>query len=197
MRKTIDVYFDFGSPASYLGWKLVTKLAAQTGAELNWKPMLLGGVFKLTGNAPPISVPAKGRYVSMDLERTARQRGIPFEFNPSFPINTLITMRGATAYLGTERWDEYLETIFNAMWVTKRDMNDPAEVAAVLAEAGFDPQEFMAKCGDQAVKEKLKASTEEAASRGVFGAPTFFVGDDMYFGQDRLEAVENALKLGE
>jgi 2-hydroxychromene-2-carboxylate isomerase len=157
--------------------------------------MLLGGVFQATGNASPIQVPAKGRYTLLDFQRFARRYGVPLEFNPYFPINTLTLMRGAIGLQlrQPERFEAYLDAIFKAMWQDKRNLGDPAVLAATLDAAGFDPQALLALVGDQEVKDALKASTEEAVKRGVFGAPTCFVGNEMFFGQDRLDFVAEAL----
>lgn len=192
MSKTIEFYFDVGSPASYLAWTQLPGLAERTGAHIELKPMLLGGVFQATGNSSPATVPAKGNYTRTDMQRYANRYGVTLNQNPFFPINTLQLMRGAMAYQDTPEFVPYLTAIFTAMWVGELDMGQPEVVGKVLAEASFDPAEVMAKVSDPAVKEKLKTATEEAIQRGVFGAPTFFVGDDMFFGQDRLEWVEAA-----
>lgn len=192
MSKTIEFYFDVGSPASYLAWTQLDALAQRTGARVELKPILLGGVFMATGNSSPATVPAKGNYSRIDMQRYANRYGVTLNQNPFFPINTLHLMRGAMAYQGTADFERYLTTVFNAMWIDELDMGQPEVVGKVLAKGGFDPAEVMAKASDPAVKEQLKKATEEAVSRGVFGAPTFFVGDDMFFGQDRLEWVEAA-----
>ncbi|MGY8810772.1 MAG: DsbA family protein [Pseudomonadales bacterium] len=194
MSKTIEFYFDVGSPASYLAWTQLTGLAKRTGASIELKPMLLGGVFMATGNSSPATVPAKGNYSRIDMQRYAKRYGVTLNQNPFFPINTLQLMRGAMAYQGTADFERYLTTVFNAMWVDELDMGQPDVVGKVLAKGGFDPAAVMAKVSDPAVKEQLKAATEEAIGRGVFGAPTFFVGDEMFFGQDRIDWVEAAAK---
>ncbi|WP_193074935.1 2-hydroxychromene-2-carboxylate isomerase [Pseudomonas sp. FME51] len=193
MNKKIDFYFDVGSPASYLAWTQIADIAQRHGAELAYQPILLGGVFKATGNSSPATVPAKGRYTRQDFQRYARRYGVAFQHNPYFPINTMQLMRGAAAYLGTEQFLHYVDAVFQAMWVDQLDMGNPEVVAAVLGRHGFDIAEVLQKINDPAVKDRLRQITEEAIERGVFGAPTFFVGDDMFFGQDRLEFVEEAL----
>jgi len=194
-ERTVEYFFDVGSPTSYLAWSQLPKVAADTGATIAWRPMLLGGVFKATGNASPVTVPAKGRWMNDDIVRWARRYGVPFAFNPHFPINTLTLMRGAAGLQMRRPADfpRYLDLIERAMWETPKNLGDPAVLAATLAGAGFDAAEFMALVGDPEVKAKLVATTEEAVARGVFGAPTFFVGDTMFFGQDRLEFVREAL----
>ena len=195
MSATVEFFFDVGSPASYLAWTQLPRLAAETKATVAWRPMLLGGVFKATGNASPVTVPAKGRWMNDDIARWAHRYGVPFAFNPHFPINTLTLMRGATG-LQMRRPAElprYLDVVERAMWEAPKDLGDPAVLAATLAAAGFDADEFAALVADPEVKAKLIATTEEAVARGVFGAPTFFVGDAMFFGQDRLDFVREAL----
>jgi len=194
-KRTVEYFFDVGSPTAYLAWTQLPKLAAETGATIAWRPMLLGGVFKATGNASPVTVPAKGRWMNDDIARWARRYGVPFAFNPHFPINTLTLMRGATGLQMRRPGDlpRYLDVVERAMWEAPKDLGDPAVLAATLAAAGFDADEFAALVADPEVKAKLIATTEEAVARGVFGAPTFFVGDAMFFGQDRLDFVREAL----
>ena len=194
-RKRHEYFVDFGSPTSYLAWTQLPGLVAETGAELVWRPMLLGGVFKATGNASPVNVPAKGRWMGSDIARWARRYGVPFRFNPHFPINTLTLMRGAAGLQlrAPEQFARYCEVVSKALWEEARNLGDPAILAATLAAAGFDVEAFTELVGDPEVKARLVATTEEAVARGVFGAPTFFVGEAMFFGQDRLDFVREAL----
>lgn len=194
--KTVEFFFDVGSPAAYLAWTQLPGLAAATGATLVHRPMLLGAVFKATGNRSPTEVAAKGRYVRADFERHAARYGVPLRFNPHFPVNTLLLMRGATAMQmqdGGARFDAYCSAIFRALWVDGQNLNEPALVGRVLQDAGFDPAAVLALASREDVKERLKATTEEAVARGVFGAPTLFVGAQMFWGQDRLDWVREAL----
>ncbi|CAD5105777.1 2-hydroxychromene-2-carboxylate isomerase [Zestomonas carbonaria] len=193
MSKTVEFFFDFGSPTSYLAWTQLPKIAAEAGAGIVWRPFLLGGVFKATGNKSPVEIPAKGPYMLRDLARFAERYGVPLRFNPHFPINTLHLMRGAAGFEGDPRFHDYLETVFQAMWVEQKHMGRPEVVADVLGAAGFDPADFERRINDEAVKERLKATTQEAIERGVFGAPSFFVDGELYFGQDRLDFVAEAL----
>ena len=193
MSKSVEFFFDVGSPTVYLAATQLSKIAGRHGATVLWRPFLLGGVFKATGNVSPATVPAKSRYMGDDLERFARRYEVPFLFNPFFPVNTLALMRGAVAYQQQGRLDQYIEAIFSAMWVTGKNMNEPTIVAEVLDTIGIGEQEFLVAIAAQDVKDKLKSNTEEAVERGAFGAPTFFVGDEMFFGQDRLDFVEAAL----
>ena len=193
MSKSVEFFFDVGSPTVYLAATQLSKIAGRHGATVLWRPFLLGGVFKATGNVSPATAPAKSRYMGDDLERFARRYKVPFLFNPFFPVNTLALMRGAVAYQQQGRLDQYIEAIFSAMWVTGKNMNEPTIVAEVLDTIGIGAQEFLVAIAAQDVKDKLKSNTEEAVERGAFGAPTFFVGDEMFFGQDRLDFVEAAL----
>jgi len=195
MTATVECFFDFGSPTSYLAWTQLPRIAAAAGARVDWRPMLLGGVFKATGNTSPVLVAAKGRWMGTDIARWAKRWGVPFRFNPHFPINTLTLMRGA-AGLQMRRpdiFERYLATIYEAMWKEPANLGDPDLLAATLGAAGLDADEFAALVADPEVKAKLVATTEEAVARGVFGAPTCFVGEAMFFGQDRLDFVAEAL----
>ena len=196
MSKAVEFWFDVGSPAAYLAWHRLPRICERTGARIDFRPMLLGGVFQATGNQSPMNVAAKGSYMLRDLERFAQRDGTPFRHNPHFPINTLTLMRGAT---GLQMRDEarmrpYVDAVFRAIWAEERNMNDPAVVGSTLAGAGFDAQALLALAADPEVKERLKAVSQEAVRKGVFGAPTFFVDGEMYWGQDRLDFVEDALK---
>ena len=196
MTKTVEFYFDLGSPTTYLAHTQLAKICADTQSEVIYIPMLLGGVFKATGNASPAMIPAKGRYMFQDLDRFAKRYGVQLRFNQHFPINTLILMRAVTGMQmrQPQRFAEFVDCLFKALWVEGRNLNDPQTVAAVLTENGFDPQEIMALTNDESVKAALKENTEAAIKRGVFGAPSMFIGDQLFFGQDRLDFVEEALR---
>jgi 2-hydroxychromene-2-carboxylate isomerase len=195
MAKDLEFYFDVGSPAAYLAWTQMPRLAAETGAAVHYRPFLLGGVFQATGNRSPMEVPAKSRFMHDDLARFAARYGVAYRHNPHFPINTLMLMRGAIGLQmhQPDRLLPYGDAMYRAIWVEGRNMNDAAEVGAVLQQAGFEPQALLTLTQDPAVKERLKAVTQEAVARGVFGAPSFFVGDTLYWGQDRLDFVKAAL----
>ena len=194
--RSVEFFFDFGSPTSYLAWTQLPSLCAAAGAQLVYRPMLLGGVFQATGNASPVTVPAKGKYMLTDMGRFARRYGVPLQFNPHFPINTLLLMRAVVGVQVAmpERLADFIATVYRAMWVEALNMGDPAVAAEVLERGGFDARAVLALASDPAVKEVLKANTEEAVRRGAFGAPTMFVGDQMFFGQDRLDFVAEALR---
>ena len=196
MSTTAEFYFDVGSPASYLAWTQLPKICQETGGTLVYKPMLLGGVYQATGNASPATIPAKGAYTSTDYARHARRYGVPYQNNPHFPIITLALMRAATGVQMRlpERFQDFLGTVFKALWIDALNLNEPQLVAKTLMEAGFDVEQILALTNDPEVKSLLRATTDEAVSRGVFGAPTTFVGEHMFFGQDRLEWVRDTLQ---
>ncbi len=197
MTKAVEFYFDVGSPAAWLAWNALPKIAQQARSEIEYRPMLLGGVFQATGNRSPMEVPAKGQYMVDDLQRFARRYGVPFRHNPFFPINTLVLMRmvlGLQLREGDERMIAFTDAVFRAIWADAKNMGDPAVVTEVIRQAGFDPERLLALANDPAIKDDLKVATQEAVARGVFGAPTFFVGGEMFWGQDRLDFVKEALQ---
>ena len=194
-HKAIEFFFDVGSPTAYLAFTQLPAIAKEAGANIVWRPMLLGGVFKATGNQSPVTVVARGQWMGGDLQRWAQRYLVPFQHNPFFPINTLTLMRGATGVQmrQPERLNGYLRAVFKAMWAQPVNMGDPEVMATTLTNAGFDPAELMALASDPEVKAQLVATTDEAVKRGVFGAPSFFVGGELFFGQDRIEFVREAL----
>jgi 2-hydroxychromene-2-carboxylate isomerase len=194
MAHTLEFYFDYGSPYSYLADTQVEAIAKRTGAVLARRPMLLGGVFKSTGNHSPAELRQKSAWSAFDMPLWARHYGVSFQPNPFFPINTLALMRGAAAAQIDGLFERYHPAIFKAMWVDGRNLNDMKELAAVLTAAGIEAQKFGNRIQEQDVKDRLKATTDEAVARGVFGAPTSFVDGKMFFGNDRLPFVELALK---
>ncbi len=195
MGKTLEFFFDFGSPASFLAYTQLPKIVAETGATLVLRPMLLGGVFKATGNSAPITVPAKGRWLMGDLQRWAQRYGVVFKMNPAFPINTLTLMRLAAGLQQRQpaQLMAFCDAVFAALWQQQQNLGDTAVLATTLTAAGLDAETCMALAAEPEVKAALVAVTEEAVARGVFGAPTCFVGEAMFFGQDRLDFVREAL----
>ena len=192
----IEFYFDLGSPYSYLGFHQLQKIAQEHQAEIIYKPMLLGAVLKATGNSSPIMVPAKAQYSMIDLRRWSKLWEIPMKMNPNFPINTLPLMRLVTAvqlYL-PERFDEILNGLFHTMFGQPRNLNDQSDFIAVVTELGLDPQQVKTWLDDEKVKGQLKFITDEAIERGIFGAPSFIVQEELYWGVDHLHFVEGALK---
>ena len=159
MARTLEFYFDYGSPYSYLADTQVEAIAQRAGATLVRKPMLLGGVFKATGNHSPAELPQKSAWSGFDMPMWARHYGVPFQRNPFFPVNTLALMRGAAAAQIDGSFERYHPAVFKAMWVEGRNLNDMKEVAAVLSSAGLDAGKFGARIQDQDVKDRLKATT--------------------------------------
>ena len=195
MTKSVDFYFDVGSPTAYLAHNRLKQLKLEYGSSVIYHPVLLGGLFKASGNSSPVTVPAKGRYMMMeDLPRFAKLYNVSLNNNPHFPINTLNLMRGAVSALNEAYFDTYIDTIFNAIWVESRNMADIDTVIEVLSAAGLDAKAILEATKKPEVKQKLISNTEQAVERGLFGAPTMFVDGEMFFGQDRLQFVEAALK---
>lgn len=198
MASTIDFIFDFGSPNGYLSWKVLPGIAAKHGVTVNLIPCLLGGIFKATNNRSPVEafgeVKGKLAYENLETQRYVKKHGLSaFRMNPHFPVNTLLIMRGLIAAKRMGVGDAYLETVLSAMWERGLKMDDPEVVKATLDAAGLDGGAILAATQDPEVKGELVANTEAAVGRGVFGIPTFFVGDEMFFGKDRLGQVEEAL----
>lgn len=193
MPKQVEFFYDFTSPTAYLAWARLPAIAQRTGAKIIYRPMFLGGVMQTTGNRPPGTLPQKARWMAEDLRRWAKKYNTPYNLNPHFPMMTLMVQRAAQEWVNRPDFDKYLAAIFNAAWRDSKNIADKAVLTEVLSAAGFSPEEFFAATENPANKEKLKATTDEAVARGVFGAPTFFVGDEMHFGQDRLDFVEEAL----
>jgi 2-hydroxychromene-2-carboxylate isomerase len=189
MARQIEFFFDYGSPYSYLADTQLPALGRRTGGEIVYRPMLLGAVFKATSNASPVTVPAKGRYMSVELERWARRYGVAMGMNPHFPFNTMKLMRGAIAAQMQGCFAQYHPAAFRAVWIDGIDGGDPAALAGLLERTGIARDSIEAA----EVKDRLRANTDEAIARGVFGAPAFFVGGEMFWGNDRLDFVEQAL----
>ena len=193
MVKNIEFYFDFGSPTAYLAFTQLQLIAERQKTNLVYCPILLGGVFKATGNNPPASVPAKGKYMMVDLQRYADKYKVPYKRNPYFPVNTLSLMRGAVSYQEEGDFLKYINVMFKNMWIDPKNLNDDEVLKKVLTDNSFDIEDFMKRISDQNVKNKLISNTENAVKKGAFGAPTIFVGDEMFFGQDRMEFIENSI----
>ena len=193
--KTLEFFFDFGSPNAYLAYTQLPALLECTGARLAWRPMLLGGVFKATNNQAPGMTPCepKRRHMLVDMQRFVDHYGIEFRFNAAFPVNTITLMRGAMALIDDARFASYVDTVFRAMWVDNIDLGDPAALQSTLTAAGFDWHELAGRVADPAVKNALREATEDAVPQGIFGAPSFIVDGELFFGQDRLDFVERAL----
>jgi 2-hydroxychromene-2-carboxylate isomerase len=197
----VEFHFDFGSPNAYLSHVVIPQIERRTGAKFVYVPILLGGMFKLTNNRSPVESYAGVRnklpYERLETERFIKKHGIAnYQFNPFFPVNTLALMRGAVAAQRLGVFERYVGEMFRHMWEQPKDMDDPAVIGAALQESGFDAAKLMALAQDQSVKDELAANTSRSVERGAFGAPTFFVGDEIYFGKNTLRDVEEAIVAG-
>ena len=198
MTKTVDFIFDFGSPNAYLAYKVLPVILERTGAKMKIIPSLLGGIFKATNNQSPMmafgGVKGKLEYENLETRRFIKKHGLTaFKMNPHFPVNTLILMRGAI-YAEREGFlDAYVEAGLKAMWEDGQKMDDPEVFVSVMNDASLDGAAILAGTQEPDVKTGLIANTEAAVGRGVFGIPTFFVGDEMYFGKNTLSEVEEGL----
>jgi 2-hydroxychromene-2-carboxylate isomerase len=197
--KRVEFHFDVGSPNAYLCHLVVPEIEARTGVRFEYVPVLLGGIFKLTNNRSPMEsfagVRNKLEYQRLETERFIRRHGITrFRFNPFFPVNTLALMRGAVAAQRLGVFERYVRCAFEHMWAEPKKMDDPAVAAAALASGGLDAGQILALAQDASVKSELIANTELSVERGAFGAPTFFVEGEIYFGKDRLGEVEDAIR---
>ena len=194
----VEFFFDFGSPNAYMCHRVLPKVEARTGARFTYVPILLGGVFKLTGNQSPATAFAhiknKSEYERIEMERFLRKHGLSdFRFNPHFPINTLQLMRGAVAAQEAGVFEAFVNQVYDDMWVRGRKMDDPEVYAASLAEAGLPKEELLGLSQTDPVKSKLLANTQGAVDAGVFGSPSFLVGKELFFGKDRLRDVEEEI----
>jgi 2-hydroxychromene-2-carboxylate isomerase len=200
MTKTFEFLFDFGGPNSYLAHKVLPEFCAGHGAEAIYVPVLLGGLFKITNNQAPLiryaETPAKRSYEMLEFNRFVKAHKIPFTMNAHFPINSLHLMRGAVAAKHLGCFMPYVEAVMAAMWEEGANMGDADIVRATLDEAGLDSAAILQKADDAEVKAELVANTEKAAERGAFGVPTFFVGDEIFWGKERLAQVAEALAEG-
>lgn len=193
----VEFHFDFGSPNAYLAHLVIPQIEKRTGATFAYVPVLLGGVFKATNNRSPAESNAgirnKSEYGRIELQRFVKRHGCAFKFNPNFPVNTLMMMRGAVAAEQLGIFKPYVDQMYRFMWTEPRKMDDPAIVTATWKECGFDAEKLSALIQDQAIKDRLVANTQNSVERGTFGSPTFFVGDEIFFGKDRLRDVEDLI----
>jgi 2-hydroxychromene-2-carboxylate isomerase len=199
MMPKVEFHFDFGSPNAYLVHKLVPAIEARTGATFTYVPILLGGVFKLTNNQAPMlqfkEVKNKLPYQRLEFARFLKKHALSqFKWNPSFPVNTVQIMRGAVAAEMESTGKRYIDAVFHHMWEEPKKMDDPAVIRAALDQSGLDGARIIERVQEQAVKDTLLQNTEGSVARGTFGAPTFFVGEEMYFGKDRLRDVEEEIE---
>jgi 2-hydroxychromene-2-carboxylate isomerase len=188
----IDFFFDLSSPYSYLASTQIEKIAAAGGATVRWRPMVLAAVFAATDNRMPAHSQPKARWMIGDLQRWAAQYGVPFTMTSRFPVNAMKAHRMILA--AGDRGAELARALFDALWNEDRDLNDDGQLEAIARGAGLDGAALIARTQEQAVKDALRANTDEAIRRGAFGAPAIFVGDQLFWGNDRLHFVEAALK---
>ena len=198
---TLQFLFDFGSPNAYLCHRVLPQLAQRCALQVDYQPILLGGLFKLANNRSPMEayagIPLKLAYERLEMQRFISRHGLSkFKFNPHFPVNTLQLMRGAVAAQQQGCFEPYAEAVFAALWEQGLKMDDPAVVAQALAVAGLDAGALFEASQQPQVKAALLANTQNAFDRGAFGAPTFFVGDQMYFGKERLADIESLVGCG-
>jgi 2-hydroxychromene-2-carboxylate isomerase len=194
----VEFHFDFGSPNAYLAHIVIPEVEQRIGAKFEYVPILLGGVFKLTNNRSPAEKMAgiKNRleYEQLEVRRFVSRHGIKqFTWNPFFPVNTLLIMRGAIASQLAGVFERYVDVVFKAMWAEPKKMDDPAVVGAVLQQSGLDGAALLARTQEPEVKDRLVKNTEASVARGTFGSPTFFVGNEIFFGKDRLRDVEEEI----
>ena len=198
MTKTVDFIFDFASPNAYFAHKALAGIVERTGTHINYIPCLLGGIFKATGNQAPMisfaSVKGKNDYMMLEVRRfVTKHKLTKFRMNSAFPVSSLMLIRAAIACEQDGRLMEFIEAGLQLMWEADKKMDDPDVFVAEITKAGFDGANLLERTQDPEVKAKLMANTKAAVERGVFGVPTFFVGDEMFFGKDRLDQVEEEI----
>ena len=197
----VEFHFDFGSPNAYLSHLVIPDIERRTGAKFDYVPVLLGGVFKLTNNRSPAESLAgirnKPEYQRLETARFVQRHGITrFAPNPFFPVNTLVLMRGAIAAQRIGVFERYVDEMYRHMWAEPKKLDDPDVLRAALVESRLDGDRILALVQTQEVKDELLANTQRSVERGTFGSPTFFVGEEIYFGKDRLRDVEEAIGGG-
>jgi 2-hydroxychromene-2-carboxylate isomerase len=197
----VEFHFDFGSPNAYLSHLVIPGITQRTGVGFEYVPVLLGGVFKLTGNRSPaetlVGIKNKPEYEKLETRRFIERHGITtFRFNPFFPVNTLTLMRAAVAARKLGVFEQYVDEVYRYMWSDPKKLDDPAVLRAALVESGLDAERLLALAQTQEVKDALLANTQRSVDRGTFGSPTFYVGDEIFFGKDRLRDVEEAIVRG-
>ena len=193
-QRSIEFFWDAASPYTYLAATQVGALAARAGVAVNWRPFLLGKVFEATGNRMPASVPAKAKHLFSDVQRWAQHYGVPVAFPKVFPVNSVLALRAGIAAAGQGKGPEFALALMKAYWADGADISQPQVVGAVAGALGLDAAALLAQTQEQALKDQLRANTEEAVRRGAFGAPTFFVGEQMFWGNDRLVLLEEFLR---
>jgi 2-hydroxychromene-2-carboxylate isomerase len=195
---TVEFHFDFGSPNAYLSHLVIPQIEQRTGVKFAYVPILLGGVFKLTNNRSPaeslVGIKNKPEYERLEMNRFLRRHGITrFQSNPFFPVNTLMLMRGAIAAQSLGVFERYVDEMYRHMWAEPKKMDDPTVLRAALDESGLDRERFFELVQTPEIKDRLLQNTQRSVERGTFGAPTFFVGEEIFFGKDRLREVEDLI----
>jgi 2-hydroxychromene-2-carboxylate isomerase len=193
MPKTVEFFYDYASPFSYLADCRLPDIARRRGAEIVYRPAILGVLIVESGNQAPPTVPAKMKYMNADMRRWADHLRVPFASNPAFPVRSITLMRAALVAQDTGVFDRFHPAMWRAMWVDGVNLGDNEALARALANAGLDAPAILQATQTDTVKARLKANCDEALARGAFGMPTFFVGDEMFFGNDRLDFVDAAL----
>jgi 2-hydroxychromene-2-carboxylate isomerase len=199
MTPKVEYHFDFGSPNAYCVHKVIPAIEQRTGVTFTYVPILLGGIFKLTNNQAPMvqfkGIKNKLEYQRLETVRFMKKHGLSqFKRNPHFPVNTVQIMRGAVAAEVDGGFAKYVDAIFHHMWEEPKKMDDPEVIRAALEQSGIDGGRVLARIQDQEVKDKLLKNTEASVARGAFGAPTLFVGDEIFFGKDSLLNVEEEIE---
>jgi 2-hydroxychromene-2-carboxylate isomerase len=194
MSEKVEFYYDFSSPYSYLASTKIEGICAKCGAELDWKPFLIGGVYKESGNRAPLEVPGKKRYMIQDVRDWANDYGVELNFPDLFPVNSVKSVRGALVAKEQGRVRDYTRKLFKLYWIQNDDISQDEILQIALTELDMDYELFIKRINEQEIKDELRKETAEAVRRGAFGAPTIFVGDKMFWGNDRLPFVESYLK---
>ena len=193
MTKNVTFCFDFGSPYSYLAYNNLNSIR-EAGGEVAIMPVLLGGIFKATGNQPPATVQKKGEYMFKDINRWSKKLGIPFKMNPYFPILTVPHMRGAVLAQRENILEKYMQVMFEAIWVKAMNLNDQEILTNIAEKSGIDPNQFADEISSDEIKNKLRENTEFAISKGAFGVPTYYLDDEMFWGIDSVKFLLDGLK---
>ena len=193
MTKTVTFCFDFGSPYSYLAYNYLSPIK-EAGAQIDLKPVLLGGIFKATGNQPPATVQKKGEYMFKDIQRWANKLDISFKMNPYFPILTVPHMRGAILAQKKDILEDYMQSMFDSMWLKGLNLNDQEILTQVASESGIDPNDFAEGISSDEIKDELRVNTQFAIDKGAFGVPTYFFKNEMFWGIDSIKFLLESLK---
>ena len=193
MTKNVTFCFDFGSPYSYLAYNNLNSIR-EAGGEVAIMPVLLGGIFKATGNQPPATVQKKGEYMFKDINRWSKKLDIPFKMNPYFPILTVPHMRGAVLAQRENILEKYMQVMFEAIWVKAMNLNDQEILTNIAEKSGIDPNQFAEEISSDEIKNKLRENTESAISKGAFGVPTYYLDDEMFWGIDSVKFLLDDLK---